>query len=951
MGRKIARKLSATLMMLLSVVLILVILVVNIAASLYGQMVSVFIGGQTSKIVGGSNPTYFASDYSSPEEIAEQSALLCKQIVEEGAVLLKNENNTLPLADASKVTLLGQCSADLIYGGSGAGSIDTSKALDLKQAMEYSNFQINPSVWDFYTKGEGSSYRKIVPNITGAGGFTVNEVPVNLYTDEIKGSFAEFNDAAIVTIGRAGSESTDLPYGHDGNEHYLKLTQEEKDLLQMASENFEKVVVLLNTSNPMEAGFLEDYDVDACLWIGALGQEGARAIGEVLSGAVNPSGRLVDTYAYDLNSAPAMANFGDYDIVTSEESKASKYLVYAEGIYVGYRYYETRYEDVVLGNESAGNFDYLAEVQYPFGYGLSYTSFNWKDYTVVEGADEFTVSVKITNTGNYEGKEVVEIYMQSPYTDYDKEKAIEKSAVELVGFGKTGVLQPGQSEVVEVSVPKELMKVYDADGYGTYIVEAGDYYITAAMNAHDATQSILTTKGELMGSEGLTFVYTQADTDVDIYAASLATGDAITNQFEDADIRYYDSEFEYLSRSDWQGTWPGTYADGKLVASDELVNDFVEVYPEDENAVAPLFDTVSEEYGKLQLIDLKGASYDDPRWEALLSQMPEDEMFNFVRQGGYATRLLPSINGPATIDKDGPAGLSGTLAGGASSCMGYPAEIVVASTWNVEIAEEMGRMVGEDSINTGIAVWYAPAMNIHRTAFSGRNFEYYSEDGFISGKMGAAVCEGFAQKGGVVTIKHFAVNDQEMNRIGGSMFANEQSIRELYLKGFEISVREGNAVGVMASMNRIGARWTGAHAGLMTETLRNEWGFEGFVMTDQASFPGFDCNIRMGLAAGTDLWLNTSTYLWKLSDEERTPTVQNNFRNAAHNVLYAIANSNAMNGIDQDSKVVKTTPGWVYGLVILDIVFAVIIFFLIRGSVKLFKKKKVKDTIEVIEVK
>ncbi len=934
--------------MLVSVLLIVVLLVVNVAAGLYSQMVSVFIGGQTSKIVGGNNPTYFGSEYSSEAELAEQSALLCKLIVEEGIVLLKNENNTLPLAEESRITLLGQCSADLVYGGSGAGSIDTSKAPDLKKAMESASLQVNPTAWDFYTKGAGASYRKIVPNILGAGGFTVNEVPTSVYTEDVKNSFAEYGDAAIITFGRAGSESTDLPYGED---HYLKLTQEEKDLLQMASENFDKVIVLLNISNPIEAGFLEEYDVDACLWIGALGQEGAYAVGEVLAGLVNPSGRLVDTYAYDANSAPAMENFGDYDIITAEESKASKYLVYAEGIYVGYRYYETRYEDVVLGNESIANFDYAKEVQFPFGYGLSYTSFNWKDYTVVEGADDFTVSVKVTNTGNYAGKEVVQIYLQAPYTDYDKENAIEKAAVELVGFGKTQILKPGESEVVEISVPKEYMKSYDADGYGSYIVEAGDYYITAALNAHEAVDNILTAKGKLIGSEGLTFAYTQENTDVATYAVSLETGNAITNQFEDADIRYYDSGFKYLSRSDWSGTWPGTYAEGQLVASQALIEDYKDTYPEDPDAVTPIFDTVSEEYGKLNLIDLKDKEYDDPMWDALLNQMPEDEMFNLIRQGGYATRMLPSINGPATIDKDGPAGISGTLAGGAGSCMAYPAEIVVASTWNVDIAERMGKMVGEDSINTGIAVWYAPAMNIHRTPFSGRNFEYYSEDGFISGKMGAAVSAGFAEKGGIVTIKHFAVNDQEMNRIGGSMFANEQSIRELYLKGFELSVREGNAVGVMASMNRIGARWTGAHAGLMTETLRNEWGFVGFVMTDQASFPNFDCNIRMGLQGGTDLWLNTSTYLWKLSDAERTPTIQNHIRNAAHNVLYTIANSNAMNGVDSDSKIVKTTPSWVYGLIIIDVVLLVIIVFLVRCSVKLFKKKKVKDSVEVVEMK
>ncbi|WP_418667238.1 glycoside hydrolase family 3 C-terminal domain-containing protein [Allofournierella sp.] len=950
MLRKVLRKICAVLVSLLALVLAVIVVAANVLTSTYSAMISMALGQPTFKIEGGADPQYYESAFATEQEMNDRAAEVCREIEREGMVLLKNEGGALPLAAGAKVSLLSQNAVDLVYGGTGAGSVDTSSAPDLKTALEAAGLVVNPTLWEFYTTGAGKDYRKEVPSITGAGVFRAHEVPQALYTDEVKGSFTAYGDAAIVVIGRSGGESADLTAGLNEGGHYLELNADEKDLLQLACDSFDKVIVLINTTNPMEMGFLNEYPVDACLWVGAVGQEGAWAIGEALAGAVNPSGRLVDTWAYDAFSAPAMANFGDYTIVNSQVASGDKYMVYAEGIYVGYRYYETRYEDVVLGKENAANYDYARQVQFPFGYGLSYTKFAWSDYAVTEKADVFEVSLTVKNTGAAAGKEVVQIYLQSPYTDYDRQNRIEKASVELVGFAKTGVLAPGEAETVTVSVNKELLKTYDAEGYGTYILDAGDYYLTAAKNAHEALNNILTAKGKTQedgmtgpGDAAFAWTYHQPALDSATYAVSGATGEPVSNQFETTDIRYYDPDFTYLSRSDWQGTWPETYAQGRLTAGAELLADLETGHSEDPAAVMPKFETVSDEYGRLTLLDLMGAEFSDPRWEALLDQMSKQELYDLVRRGGYGTMTVESINAPATVDKDGPAGISATLAGGNISCMAYPPEVVMASTWNTELVEEMGRMVGEDSISTGISIWYAPAMNIHRTAFSGRNFEYYSEDGFLSGKLGAAECRGFQEKGGIVTIKHFALNDQETNRTGGAMFANEQSVREIYLKGFELSVREGKANGVMTSMNRLGARWSGGHEGLMNDTLRGEWGFEGFAVTDQTSFPSFNyCDILEGLEAGNDLWLNTSSSMWKQKDEALTPTVMNNVRTAAHRVLYTIANSNAMNGMDKDSHIVTLMPGWQKALIGVSVVLGALVALLVYCAVRLFRKKKVK---------
>ncbi|WP_099468908.1 glycoside hydrolase family 3 protein [Konateibacter massiliensis] len=957
--KKAISKVTAAIAYIICAVIVVSLVIGNYYALKYQNLISVHFNQSTQKIVSTEEEAtdYFTSDFLSDEERTAYLQELGTRIEAEGIVLLKNEGNTLPLSSNTKISLIGQDSVDPVYGGGGAGSVDASKAINLKTAFESAGFEINETLWNFYETGEGSSYRKATPDVYGMGSFAVNEVPQDVYTDAVKESFQEYNDAAVVVIGRSGGESSDLSSTPGENGYlYLEPDDNEKAMLQMAVDNFDKVIVLLNTQNPMELGFLEEYDVNSCMWIGALGETGAYAVAQALNGEVNPSGALVDTYAYDSLSAPSMMNFGNYTITNSTVDRGNAYMVYGEGIYVGYLYYETRYEDVVLGNEDKSNYDYQTAVQYPFGYGLSYTDFAWSGYEVKETDSTYEISVTVTNEGAAAGKDIVQIYMQSPYTDYDKENGIEKASVELVGFTKTSNLEPGKSETVTVTVDKEEMKAYDAKGYGTYIVDAGDYYFTAGNDAHEALNNILAAKGKTTadsmdydGNADFTSMVTVDSLDSETYAVSQTTGNEITNQFEKTDMSYYDSELQYLSRSNWAGTWPATYADGALTASDELLADLKISYTEDENAEAPVTGTINEELGKLNAATLIGTDYEDMLWGTLIEQMSVAELDSLVRIGGYSTVNVESIQLPATVDKDGPAGISSTLVGGESGTA-YPPEIVLASTWNVELSEEFGKGIGEDSLALDVEVWYAPAANIHRSPYSGRNFEYYSEDSYISGKMAASTVRGAQSKGAVVTVKHFAVNDQEGNRVGGAMFANEQSVREIYLRPFETAVREGNALGMMASMNRIGARWTGGHYGLMTATLRDEWGFKGMVVTDQASFSVFAYeDLREGLEAGTDLWLNTDAELWKLADEEMTPTVLNNMQRAAKNVAYAITNSNAMNGLSADSKLVAVTPLWKKGLIAMDIVVGVaVVLTLIVVTRKLIRRNDNKSKVEIV---
>lgn len=925
----------------------------NVYANKYSDLISVYFNQPTSKVVSASNETteHFTSDYASDDEREQALADMGTTILREGVTLLKNENGTLPLEATSKISVFGQDSVDSVYGGGGAGSIDTSKAQSLMDAFEQAGFDVNPTLTEFYTTGAGKDYRKTSTDAYGKGPFAVNEVPASAYTDDVEKSFASYNDAAIVVIGRSGSESQDLPTDKLASGYtYLQLDDDERAMLKMASDNFDKVVVLLNTQNPMELADLEDDSIDAVMWIGSLGQTGAGGVAEALNGTVNPSGHLPDTYAYDLKSAPSSANFGSYAIVNGTDRFTSSYMAYAEGIYVGYRYYETRYEDVVLGNEARSNYDYTKQVAYPFGYGLSYTDFTWSDYSMKKADGGFDISVKVTNTGKTAGKDVVQLYMQSPYTDYDKANGIEKASVELVGYAKTDTLKAGASETVTVHVDQESMKTYDSAGEGTYIMDAGDYYLVAGTDAHNALNNILAAKGKTTadgmtenGNAALAAKHTVHSQDNTTYAKSAATDEKISNQFDDVDLTTYDNSFTYLSRSDWTGSWPATYADGKWTASQKFLDALTIDTAQSEPEQKPTTDTDNPSYGKLNASMLMDTDYADESWSALIGQMSVKELDQLVRIGGYATKSVSSTQLPATTDKDGPAGISSTLVGGESG-MGYPSEIVIAATWNSDLAESFGKAIGEDSLALKVAVWYGPACNIHRNPYGGRAFEYFSEDSYLSGAMCAKVVAGAGSKGVVSTVKHFALNDQETNRMGGAIFANEQTIRQLYLRPFEMSVRDGGATAMMASMNRIGSRWTGGHKGLMTNTLRGEWGFNGFVVTDQASYSVFAYeDLREGLEAGTDLWLNTDAGLWKLPDDDMTDGVIANMQRAAHNISYAISRSNAMNGLSANSKIVKVTPLWRWGVYALDGVVTVGAVALIAIATSQILRRRKRD--------
>lgn len=928
----------------------------NVYANKYSDLISVYFNQPTSKVVSASNETteHFTSDYASDDEREQALADMGTTILREGVTLLKNENGTLPLEATSKISVFGQDSVDSVYGGGGAGSIDTSKAQSLMDAFEQAGFDVNPTLTEFYTTGAGKDYRKTSTDAYGKGTFAVNEVPASAYTDDVEKSFASYNDAAIVVIGRSGSESQDLPTDKLASGYtYLQLDDDERAMLKMASDNFDKVVVLLNTQNPMELADLEDDSIDAVMWIGSLGQTGAGGVAEALNGTVNPSGHLPDTYAYDLKSAPSSANFGSYAIVNGTDRFTSSYMAYAEGIYVGYRYYETRYEDVVLGNEARSNYDYTKQVAYPFGYGLSYTDFTWSDYSMKKADGGFDISVKVTNTGKTAGKDVVQLYMQSPYTDYDKANGIEKASVELVGYAKTDTLKAGASETVTVHVDQESMKTYDSAGEGTYIMDAGDYYLVAGTDAHNALNNILAAKGKTTadgmtenGNAALAAKHTVHSQDNTTYAKSAATDEKISNQFDDVDLTTYDNSFTYLSRSDWTGSWPATYADGKWTASQKFLDALTIDTAQSEPEQKPTTDTDNPSYGKLNASMLMDTDYADESWSALIGQMSVKELDQLVRIGGYATKSVSSTQLPATTDKDGPAGISSTLVGGESG-MGYPSEIVIAATWNSDLAESFGKAIGEDSLALKVAVWYGPACNIHRNPYGGRAFEYFSEDSYLSGAMCAKVVAGAGSKGVVSTVKHFALNDQETNRMGGAIFANEQTIRQLYLRPFEMSVRDGGATAMMASMNRIGSRWTGGHKGLMTNTLRGEWGFNGFVVTDQASYSVFAYeDLREGLEAGTDLWLNTDAGLWKLPDDDMTDGVIANMQRAAHNISYAISRSNAMNGLSANSKIVKVTPLWRWSVYALDGVVTVGAVALIAiATLQILRRRKRDATV------
>ena len=947
-----------------SCILAVIFCIGAIVLNTFDNTVAAFVGGNFYELVNEDpSAQYYTSDFASVDEQVQYGLELVEQVEAEGAALLMNENNALPLATGSNVSLFSNSSVNLVYGGTGSGNVDASSSLNLKQAMEVAGLNVNDKLWDFYNSEEAAAYARATGSTVSLASATVSELPWNVYTEDALSSVSSFGDAAIVTFSRVGGEGADLTFIDD---NYLALNADEKELMSnlaamKADGKINKIVVLINSANPLQVDFLKnnEYKVDAALWIGDLGISGINAIGKLLTGEYNPSGSLVDTYCYDNYSSPAMQNFiptvyaGD---VSRIPDSADTYMIYQEGIYVGYKYYETRYEDFVMGTGNAGAYAYSDDVAFPFGFGLSYTDYELSDMQVSYNAasDKYTVNVTVKNIGNMAGKKTVQIYVQSPYTDYDKKNNVEKPAVALVGFGKTDILAPGASEKLSMEVDKADIASYDPYGAKTYILDEGTYYLTAAVNAHDAVNNILAAKEytpestngrmDAAGNSDLVYSFDQ-NFDSTTYAVS-KTGVAVTNQLESADINLYsgkgDNGVTYLSRNDWEGTWPTAIT--QLTLTEEMIKDLQLTRYNAADYEPMEMPTMGAKNG-LKLIDVMGLDYDDPKWDELLDEMTFDEMVTLIGDSFHFTMPVKSINAPGTRDENGPQGLTASLFSGGVTLQAtaITSEDVMAATFNTDLMAEIGKVIGNDCLAAGVTCLYGPGNNIHRTPYGGRNFEYYSEDGFLSGKISAYEIAEIENKGVHVVMKHFALNDCEQDRIGLGVWLNEQAAREVYLKAFQDAFEEGNAGGTMVAYTRWGCVWSGGVKGLMTNIMREEWGSNGLTITD---------NVLTQYVNGPDAVMagGVSTFdamLWyvlkDLPKYKNDAVIVNAMREACHHTLYGIANSLAMNGMGPDTTVKVTSPKLIRLMFTLTVVFAALFVLSMVFYVKKSKKYKAEN--------
>ncbi|ANJ26208.1 glycoside hydrolase family 3 protein [Agromyces aureus] len=772
-----------------------------------------------------------------------QSADVTEAISDEGIVLLKNEGDVLPLAD-TRLNVFSFASFNLRFGGAGSGGANQASAVGLYDALEQQGVEVNgelrSAMEDAGAKTDSGAPSGLLGILAMLTSGDAAEPEPDYLTDDVLAQARDYSGTALVVIGSGASEAADL------TAESLRISDAQRDLLDTVTANFDDVVVVVNSGNQMELGFVEEYpQITGAVWIGTPGPLGAVSLAKVLTGQVNPSGHLTDTYARNVADAPAAENLGDFRY----ENTSRSVLEYEEGIYVGYRYYETRYLD-----DEAG---YDAAVQYPFGFGASYTDFAWNAAQPVVGDDDISVDVTVTNTGDVSGKDVVQVYFSAPYTA----GGIEKSAIELAGYAKTSLLEPGASETVTVTFAKRDMASWD-DANGAYLLERGTYGITVGTDVHTPVAAFAT----------------EIASDV-VYDTDETTGVALENRFG-----YAGDGLTTLSRSDWEGTYPDS-SDLDLVASDELLERMdPEIAPAEGEAP-----TYGADHG-LVLADLRGLDYDDPKWEQFLDQLTADEQIALFANGAYVTEGVERVGIPKSVLLDGPAGLNylfGDL--GAAS---FATQVVVASTWNDALAEALGEAVGTEANAYGVQGWYAPGMNLHRTAMGGRNFEYFSEDPLLSGRMSAAMVEGAQSKGVLTFMKHFALNEQEVSARapGMNVFVDEQALRELYLRPFEITVKEADVTGAMSSFINIGGRWAGGNEQLLQDVLRGEWGFDGVVSTDAVLGGWMDP--ALAVRYGNDLMLAmlpTSTANQTKAALEADPVgVGEGLRDRVHAVLFAV---------------------------------------------------------------
>lgn len=864
------------------------------------------------------------------DETNEEAAEVAEEIMEDGIVLLKNES-LLPLNETKKLNIFGWESINPAYGGAGSGGInDLYDIVSLNQGLENAGFSINQELVDFYNNYGADNPEMSIQKQS----WTLPEPPVDTYSDELIKSAKEYSDVAVVVLSRkAGEGHNDIPMdvrkaAYDNNsdeyddfpegEHYLQLSQTERDMVDMVCSNFDNVIVVYNGANQFELGFADEYpQIKSVVWCPGTGNVGFNALGKVFSGEVNPSGKTPDTFIYDMTTAPwwnnaektEYTNLADLAVEGMNAGTAQVYAPaftnYVEGIYVGYKYYETAAQE--------GAIDYDKTVQYPFGYGLSYTEFEQKMGELEEKDGQISVDVEVTNTGDVAGKDVVEVYYEPPYTN----GGIEKSSANLIEFAKTDLLQPGEYQTVTVTFSIEDMASYDENHAKAYVLEKGDYAISINSDSH----TVLDQK-----------TYT-ADKDVVYKGENKRASDdtAATNVFEDAK-----GDVTYLSRADHFANYEEATA---APASAELGEPYVSEYHLNSNFDKTTYlndedvmPTTGADNG-LTLADMRDADYDDPRWEKLLDQLTVDEMANMIAMAGYQTAAMDSVGKVATLDFDGPAAINNNFTGVGS--IGFPIEVVVASTWNKELAQAWGECMGKISQEMGAEGWYAPGMNTHRTAFGARNYEYFSEDGVLAGNMGAKAVEGARKYGVYSYIKHFALYEGNAKMV--SVWSNEQAIREIYLKPFEISVKQGGANAVMVSWSFLGDKWTGESSNLMNTVLRDEWGFRGMALTDffRNNGHGF-MNADAALANGVDAMLSTFNGEENNVANPEHPTAVLQMRNACKNVMYTVVSSWAYDGEHEETGM----ENWKKAGIGIDIVIALFMagmeVLVIRG----YKKRK-----------
>lgn len=977
-GSKIWRGLSQVL----AILLVLCIGVTNIAGE-WASKVNDVLGTQSYKFVtdeaGNTDTLYFKSDYSTAEELVKAREELIRRTVAEGAVLLKNEEGALPLAQGSKITLMGISSEHSCFSASSGGaSFDEALATKLPEACESVGFQVNPVIKDFYAE-LGAEMTEVGTNAwTGQPMYSYTwknrqdalaEIPLDMYPENAKESYAQYGDAAIVVFARMTGEGNDFSMaplsvenGGDGVHNILQLSNSERAVLEEAKANFSKVIVYVNTDNMIEIEELKnDPQISAIIWSGAVGNVGMCGIADILCGNVSPSGRLADTITVSNTQTPSAINSGVFTFNSTqlEGDNYTHYVVYAESIYLGYKYYETRYEDTILGQGNATSatgsvtgsaWNYEDEVTYGFGEGMSYTTFDVKldDVSMDVNGRTGTATVTVTNTGSVTGKYPVQIYAQSPYTDYDKQNGVEKASVQLLGYEKTGDIEPGKSETVKVELNLRYLASYDANGAKTYILDAGTYYIATGNGAHDALNNILAAKGKTaadgMTADGNAALAKEWKLSQLTTIEESESGTRVTNLLEDCDLNYWlPDTVTYLSRSDWDGTFPKAYVD--IVPSADMVahlntNSGTDaLYQRDTSVTLDGLTTEADtNYTLMMLWDVR-QDYDNELWDALLDQMSYEDYCYCI----YT--LYPSVASiamPSNSNTDGPNGINAGFNTDPSKpyymdeatasekmlayrCNTYPSGTTRTATFSHTIGEETGRMMGNDGLWTQKGGQTGPGANLHRTAFSGRNNEYCSEDSVLTTLHCADEVAPMTEMGLGAAPKHMAFNDQETFRQGLSCFFNEQTARENNLRAFQDAYVNGKPLYGMSSFSRFGVEPSSSYKPYLTNILRDEWGWKGFTMTDMAHeyMP-----VVASVIAGTDQWcaFNNDRYLPFLNEAElkANPELAWACREAAHRVMYMTLNSNAVNGLDSNMTVVAVQPWWQTALIAADVTMGVL---------------------------